>query len=68
MSDTTHFRSVVGSHDGHTMTVEVVTYADTVVPSFNVHGDFSPTSEQVDQLVDALQRGQAAYTAARTHN
>ena len=64
MTDTTHFRSVVGS--GHTMTVEVVTYADTDVPTFVVHGDFSPTSEQVDQLVDALQRGQAAYTAART--
>ena len=52
MTDTTHFRSVVGS--GHTMPVAAVTYADTGVPTVVAYGDFSPTSEQDDQLVGGI--------------
>ena len=65
--DVTHFRHILTGNYGQTLTVEVVSLVDegqASPPILTTHGNLDLSTDQAGELIDALERAQAAYTAA----
>ncbi|MCT1639192.1 hypothetical protein [Dietzia cinnamea] len=68
--DITHFRHIVAGGPGNErqkITVEVISLVDdgqASPPILTTHGNLDLSTDQAGELIDALERAQAAYTAA----